>query len=103
MVSQELDPALKTIANPVRRQILLLLKDPVKNFRPNDHGISNTEGVCVGSIADRVQLAQSTVSAHLLKLQESGLVSFFSSGKWTYFRRNEKAVRTLLGKLRQSL
>ena len=45
----DLDTCLKAIANPVRREILALLKKPGENFAPNTH-VPNEDGVCVASI-----------------------------------------------------
>lgn len=98
----DLDACLKAIANPVRREILALLKKPGENFAPNTH-VPNEDGVCVASIITRMKLAQSTVSQHLAILQRARLLSSKSIGQWTYFRRDEKTIRRFMQLLKQEL
>src|ERR1700761_2307073 len=95
-------PALKALANPVRREILLLLKDPRKNFPANEH-FPEEPGVCGDNIVLRMRLAQSTISNHLAILQRAGLVSSQKRSQWTYFKRNEKAIQEFLRSLRREL
>ncbi|ADV81923.1 ArsR/SmtB family transcription factor [Terriglobus saanensis] len=94
--------ALKALANPVRREILALLKDPLGNFAANEH-FPDEQGVCGDNIVLRMRLAQSTISTHLAILQRAGLVTSQKRSQWTYFQRNEKAVQEFLRSLRQEL
>lgn len=99
-----MDPglALKALANPVRREILALLKAPRVNFVPNEH-FPDEPGVCGDNIVLRMHLAQSTISNHLAILQRADLVTAQKRSQWTYFSRNEKAVQEFLGSLRHEL
>ncbi|MGH4033405.1 ArsR/SmtB family transcription factor [Actinomycetota bacterium Odt1-20B] len=84
-----LDP-LKALANPVRLQILLWLREPEANFP--EAAEPYTVGVCVSHIQEKAELAQSTVSAYMATLERAGLVSSTRVGKWTHYRRNEEGI-----------
>ncbi|HAG19349.1 metalloregulator ArsR/SmtB family transcription factor [Stutzerimonas stutzeri] len=85
----------KALSNPTRLQILKGLKEPEKNFPPQDEGDVRTVGVCVSSIQEGVGLSQSTVSDYLATLQRVGLVEVRRIGQWTYYKRNEAAIAAL--------
>ena len=66
----------KTIAalnNPVRRQILVWLKDR-SNFPPALPEHADLEGVCVAYIQEKAGLSQSTISNYMGLLKDAGLV-----------------------------
>jgi DNA-binding transcriptional ArsR family regulator len=88
----ELIDIFKALANPTRLKILKGLKDPAKNFPPQDEGDVNTVGVCVSSIQEGIGLSQSTVSDYLATLQRVGLVEVRRIGQWTYYKRNEATI-----------
>ena len=89
----------KALANETRLNILLWLKDPGANFGPQ--GIHFSEpidlkgGVCVESISERAGISKSTASSYLTMMRRAGLLLSGRHGKWTYYRRNEKAIREL--------
>ena len=85
----------KALSNRTRLEIVRGLKDPVKNFPPQDEGDVHTVGVCVSSIQEGVGLSQSTVSDYLATLQRAGLVDVQRIGQWTYYKRNEAAISAL--------
>jgi ArsR family transcriptional regulator len=85
----------KALSNRTRLEIVQGLKDPEKNFPPQDEGDVHTVGVCVSSIQEGVGLSQSTVSNYLTTLQRAGLVEARRVGQWTYYKRNEKTIRAL--------
>jgi len=87
--------AIKALANPVRLKILEGLKDPARSFPPQDEGDVEIDGVCVGSIQEGLGLSQSTVSSYLAMLQKAGLVTAKRKGQWTYYKRDEKAIKRL--------
>ena len=69
-MSAELD-ILKALSDPTRLRLALLL----------------TGGeLCVCDLTETLQLPQSTVSRHLSRLRQAGLVSDHRSGKWVYYR-----------------
>ncbi|MFJ3259928.1 ArsR/SmtB family transcription factor [Pseudomonas sp. NPDC086581] len=91
----ELLDVFKALSNRTRLQILKGLKDPANSFPPQDEGDVLTVGVCVSSIQEGVGLSQSTVSDYLATLQRAGLVDVTRIGQWTYYKRNEAAIRAL--------
>lgn len=91
----ELLEIFKALSNRTRLEILKGLKDPAKNFPPQDEGDVHTVGVCVSSIQEGVGLSQSTVSDYLATLQRVGLVEVRRIGQWTYYKRNEATISAL--------
>lgn len=91
----ELLEIFKALSNPTRLEILKGLKDPAKNFPPQDEGDVLTVGVCVSSIQEGIGLSQSTVSGYLATLQRVGLVEVRRIGQWTYYKRNEATISAL--------
>ncbi len=85
----------KALSNRTRLKILRDLKDPAKNFPPQDEGDVFAVGVCVSSIQEGVGLSQSTVSDYLATLHKAGLVEVRRIGQWTYYKRNEATISAL--------
>lgn len=97
----DLDDALKALANPVRRRILAKLKTPERFFAEQPHPLSL--GVCAREIERGCGQAQSTVSAHLAVLAQSGLITPRKIGQFVFYRRNEAAITRLLAALEREL
>ena len=97
----DIDAIHKALANPVRRQILQWLKEPEQYFQEQDHPLHL--GVCAGLIDHRLNLSQSTVSAHLASLQKAGLISATKVGQWSFFSRNEATIAAFLDHMQQGL
>ena len=71
---------LKALADPARLRLLsLLLAAPDPQ-------------ACTCELTEPLGLSQPTVSHHLKKLAETGLVTGESRGVWTYYRVNEDAL-----------
>lgn len=90
----------KALSNETRVNILIWLKDPEKHFPGKTLHLSPDTadcpgGICVGSIQDKAGISQSTISHYLDMLQRAGLLSTERVGRWTYYRRNEKALQEL--------
>ena len=90
----DLDEIIKALAHPVRREILVWLKDPLTCLPDQTHSAEN--GVCAGQIDQRAGLSQSTVSAHLATLQRAGLITSKKVGQWSFFRRNEEVIAAFI-------
>jgi ArsR family transcriptional regulator len=90
-------PALAAIADPARRKILALLK------QKGCCSIGKSNGMCACDVEGRMQLTQPTISHHMRVLTAAGLVEAEKLGRWRWYRRNEDAIRELLGALRESL
>lgn len=97
----DLDEIIKALAHPVRRDILVWLKDPHAFFPSQEH--SQEHGVCAGQIDQRAGLSQSTVSAHLATLQRAGLISSKKAGQWHFFKRNEDTIQAFIAAMVQEL
>ncbi|MES1248546.1 MAG: metalloregulator ArsR/SmtB family transcription factor [Actinomycetota bacterium] len=53
------------------------------------------EPVCICNLTDPLGLTQPTVSHHMKKLLDAGLVDREQRGKWAYFSLNATALETL--------
>jgi ArsR family transcriptional regulator len=91
---------LKALASGHRLQILALLKDPRKNFPPQVDGDLVRDGVCAVFIEEKLGLAQPTTAQHLKALVEAGFLIPKRIKKWTFYKRDEKAIRRFLKELR---
>ena len=97
-----IEKTMTALKNPVRRQILSWLKDR-SNFPPALPEHAGLEGVCVGYIQEKSGLSQSTISNYMSLLKEAGLVQSERHGQWTFYRRNEDAIRAFLTAVEQEL
>ena len=97
----------KALSNPIRLNIIKWLKEPQNNFPAQ--GLHVPEGdrfdrsVCVGSICEKTQISQSTISHYLDMMQRAGLLESRRFSKWTYYRRNERTISRLSEFIRNSL
>jgi ArsR family transcriptional regulator len=73
----------KALADPARVRILNIL------------ATSGGEPVCVCHLIEPLELSQPTVSHHMRRLLDAGLVEREQRGKWAYFSLNDEAVETL--------
>src|SRR5215213_1538951 len=72
----------KALADPARVRIVNVLA-------------TTAEPVCVCELIEPLGLAQPTVSHHLKKLVDAGLLEREQRGKWAYFSLKRDAVETL--------
>ena len=86
-------PIFQALANDRRQQILGWLKDPKSHFPPQVDGDLVKDGVCASSIADKLRISQPTLSEHMRVLTSAGLVQAKRTKKWTFYKRNEAAIR----------
>jgi ArsR family transcriptional regulator len=93
----------RALASPRRLQILDWLRDPVAHFPPQRDGDLVTDGVCVIFIADKLGVAQPTATTHLQALARAGLVTSKRIGQWTFYKRDEAAIRAFTRQLRAEL
>jgi DNA-binding transcriptional ArsR family regulator len=93
----------RALASPRRLQILKWLRDPVAHFPPQRDGDLVTDGVCVIFIADKLGVAQPTATTHLQALARAGLVTSKRIGQWTFYKRDEAAIRAFTRQLRAEL
>lgn len=89
--------ALRAIADPVRRRILAMLK------QPGCCSIGRSTGLCACDIEREFDLSQPTISHHLGTLRQAGLIEAEKVGPWMWYRRNESALRRLARALGNAL
>lgn len=90
-----LTAALRALSNPSRLQILSWLRQPRKHFPPQIDGDLITDGVCGLLIAKKLRVSQPTASEHLKVLLQAGLIRAKRIKQWTFYKRNEPALRAL--------
>lgn len=80
-ISLKLAPMLDALSHPARLQIVLHL--------------AKYNGCPAGSISERLPLSKSTVSQHLAKLKEAGIITSTPDGLCQRYRLNEEAMNEL--------
>jgi DNA-binding transcriptional ArsR family regulator len=91
---------LKALANGHRLQILSLLKESVRNFPPQVDGDLVKDGVCAVLIEEKLGLAQPTTAQHLKALVDSGFLISKRIKRWTFYKRDERAIANFLKDLK---
>jgi ArsR family transcriptional regulator len=86
---------IRALANPRRLQILQWLKRPRAHFPAQVDGDLVRDGVCGVLIARKLGVSQPTVSEHLNVLARAGLIRGTRIKQWTFYRRDEAAIRRL--------
>lgn len=94
---------LRALDNEHRLRILGWLRNPRAHFRGQPAGDLEADGVCVSLLRRKAGLSQSTTSEHLAVLERAGLVRATRSGLWTWYRRDEAAIRRFLDALTERL
>jgi ArsR family transcriptional regulator len=89
------EPALRALANERRLQILVWLKDPRAHFPPQVDGDLVKDGVCGVLIARKLAISQPTASEHLKILAAAGLIRGKRIKQWTFYKRDEAAIRKI--------
>lgn len=95
MIGMEPIEIFKALSNESRLQILQWLKEPDRHFKPHEGIDMNTIGVCVSQITDKLKMTQSTASQYLAILLRAGLIKAERIGKYTYYKRDEEAIKKL--------
>ncbi len=90
---------LRALANDKRLQILEWLKRPAKHFPPQRDGDLIKDGVCGVLIARKLQISQPTASEHLKILSQVKLLKAKRLKGWTFYQRNESAIKAMKNKL----
>ena len=86
---------MQALGNKRRLQILEWLKDPEKHFPPQVDGVLVKDGVCGLLISRKLRVSQPAVTDHLKILLQAGFVTSKRIKKWTFYKRNEKAIRAI--------
>jgi DNA-binding transcriptional ArsR family regulator len=91
------------LASDKRLKILDWLKDPEAHFPPQREGDLVKDGVCDVLIAEKLGVAHPTATTHLQALGRAGLVTSKRVGQWTFYKRDEPAIRNLARAIRSEL
>ena len=91
----EAERAFRALANGRRLRILDWLKQPRKHFPPQVDGDLVKDGVCGLLIARKLKVTQPTASEHLNILASAGLIRGKRIKQWTFYKRDEKAIRKI--------
>ncbi len=94
---------LKALASDVRLSVLTDLKHPAKHFPPQVDGDLAVDGVCADNIRGRLGISAATASRHLTLLTDAGLLIATRKKGWTFYRRDEDAIRGFADRLRTAL
>lgn len=86
---------MQALGNKRRLQILEWLKDPERHFPPQVDGDLVKDGVCGLLISRKLRVSQPAVTDHLKILLQAGFVTSKRIKKWTFYKRNEKAIRAI--------
>jgi ArsR family transcriptional regulator len=87
-------PALSDEEAEATASIFRALSDPARVRIVNLLATSD-EPVCICNLTEPLALSQPTVSHHMKKLHDVGLVEREQRGKWAYFSLNPDALLTL--------
>jgi ArsR family transcriptional regulator len=86
---------LRAIANERRLQILEWLRSPAEHFPPQVDGDLDKDGVCGVRIAEKLGISHPTLSEHIKVLLQAGLVRGRRIKQWTFYRRDEAAIKAV--------
>src|SRR5579884_173474 len=93
--------ALQALGNERRLQILEWLKEPDRHFPPQRDGDLVKDGVCGLLIARKLRVSQPAVTEHLKILSQAGFLTSKRTKKWTFYKRNETAIRAVKRQISQ--
>jgi DNA-binding transcriptional ArsR family regulator len=94
-----LSTQVKAIAHPARIRLLHWLKNPRQHFPPQVDGDLVKDGVCAVFITQKWQVAQPTASRHLKLLVDAEFLISTRKKGWTFYRRNDAAIKTFFKNL----
>jgi DNA-binding transcriptional ArsR family regulator len=95
--------SIQALANERRLQILEWLKEPVRHFPPQRDGDLVKDGVCGLLIARKLRVSQPAVTEHLKVLSQAGFLKSKRIKKWTFYRRDEKAIKAVKAAISKSV
>lgn len=98
----DIDTILKVLANPHRRLMLDWLRAPREHFPDPLPEHADLPGACATYIYEKSGLSQATVSQYLGQLESAGLVKRTRHGRWTFFNRDEDAIKDALDALKST-
>lgn len=94
---------IKALASETRMEILRLLLTPAKEFAHQESADPAEVGVCMNLIAERMGVAQPTISRHIDLLRRAGFLKIRKQQKWSYCLRDEESLKEYCDWLSQTL
>src|SRR5919108_800247 len=91
-IENDMQAALRALANERRVRILDWLKDPGAHFPKQVDGDLVADGVCGILIARKLKVSQPTASEHLRVLVQAGLIRGKRIKQWTFYKRDERRI-----------
>jgi ArsR family transcriptional regulator len=88
-------PTLSAAEAEATAELFKALADPARVRIVNILATSSPDPVCICHLIEPLGLSQPTVSHHMKKLLDAGLVDREQRGKWAYFSLKSVAVETL--------
>lgn len=82
----------KALSDPIRLQILDLVKAGYNQLGSSPPVACCSGGVCVCDIQEAIGMAQSKVSYHLKELKNAGLLHEQKIGKWNFYSLNQNTL-----------
>ena len=89
------DRVFRALANKNRIEILFWLQNPGAHFPPQFAGDLVRDGVCGCFIAEKLRVSHPTASEHLKILSQAGLIRGKRIKQWTFYKRDESAIRKI--------
>jgi DNA-binding transcriptional ArsR family regulator len=89
------DRVFRALANKHRLGILFWLQNPRAHFPPQIAGDLVRDGVCGYLIAKKLRVSHPTASEHLKILSQAGLIRGKRIKQWTFYKREESAIRKI--------
>jgi len=87
------------LANASRFAIMRWLKEPSLHFPVQEHADLQKVGVCCTYLTEKLGFAPATTTRHMKILADAGLVRARRIGKFTYYKRVDRALQNLARKL----
>jgi DNA-binding transcriptional ArsR family regulator len=94
---------IQALGNARRLQILGWLKDPQRHFPPQRDGDLIKDGVCGLLIARKLKVSHPAVTEHLKILSQAGFLRSKRIKKWTFYKRDEKAIERIKRAISQNV
>jgi ArsR family transcriptional regulator len=89
------DRVFRALANKNRIEILFWLQNPRRHFPPQIAGDLVRDGVCGCLIAEKLRVSHPTASEHLKILSQASLIRGKRIKQWTFYKRDESAIRKM--------
>lgn len=102
-MTNDLVRALRALSNEKRLLILEWLKDPRAHFNEQVDGDLVEDGVCGLFIAEKLGVAQPTLTVHMKALVDAGLVIPKRTKKWVFYKRDDRRIAEILQQARTQI